>query len=109
MKSIMKYLLILSMFCFGLSTCSNDDDAPVEIEYESMGTLHGFDGALCACCGSWVVTLEDTLIDYRIEVFPEGFEVNSDELPREIELNWTFNRDCQSIMYIDVEDIRYVE
>ncbi len=104
------FISVLLIIGTSISSCNKDDESRAQvIEYESMGVLFGFDASRCICCGSWIVKLEDTLIDYRIEVFPEDFEVNSDELPREIEINWTLNRDCQGILYIDVDDIRYIE
>ncbi len=109
-------MVILKKICFSLliiailalsSGCSKDD-AP-EIIYESTATVIGPDFGLCPCCGGWVLTIENDSTIYRTETIDEKwFEpFDEDEFPMNINLNWTLNRICGGLNYIDIDEYEY--
>ncbi len=98
-------IALIGFFLIG-SSCNDDDDG---IVYESTAMLIMPDFALCPCCGGWIVEIENDSSRYRIETFPEDFELiwEEEDFPKAIDLNWTLNRDCAGTLFLDVDDIRY--
>ena len=79
--------------------------------FEYIGEILGPDLALCACCGGHVITIEDSLLEYRITEFPSDFFSTLDELdyPTTVELNFTNTGECGGYLYIRVDDIEVIE
>jgi len=102
----MRILLGLSalLLCVLTTNCDKTDPAP-SLQFEATGQLLGSDKALCPCCGGWVITIDGDANTYRVESLPadSGIELTEDTL--DVQFNWSLNRECGSIIYIDIEEI----
>ncbi|MGK0390762.1 MAG: hypothetical protein ACI94Y_003522 [Maribacter sp.] len=105
----MKYHFISLLFLLLIMTSCNDTEEV--ILYESTGQLIGLDMAMSPCSGGIIVVLNDDATSYRIEEFPSDFEmdVQTATFPLDVQLNWTLNRECAWNVFIDVDDIAYLE
>jgi len=57
-------------------------------DYQSEGTITGYDYRMCMCCGGWFVEIDDST--WRFDQVPEGFTINLDSItfPFPIYLDW---------------------
>lgn len=78
-----------------------------EIEFESKGIISGIDSNLCQCCRGYIIEIDGDINDYRIGDLPDEFQINIDEIPISVKLNWDIQSTCESIgiSYIEVESI----
>lgn len=99
------------MFLLLIMTSCDDTEDVITTTYESTGQLIGLDMTMTPCSGGMIVVLDDDLTSYRIEEFPSNFDfdVETAAFPLDIKLNWTFNRECAWNVFIDLDDIGYVE
>lgn len=97
----------MSLFLFMVGC----QDAEESITYESTGQLIGLDMTLTPCSGGFVLVIDNDSASYRIEEFPSDFELelSNSIFPLDVQLNWTFNRQCAWNTFIDVDDIDYIE
>ena len=88
MKTI-KIVLFLVLGLTFFTSCNTDDDN--EMEFESTGIISGFDLALCACCGGWIIDIDEEETDNRFSNFPRNIDINLEtiEFPISVKLNWT--------------------
>ncbi len=78
MKTIKIVLLIIIMM-----SCTKENT-----DYKSMGIITGADPAMCACCGGWFITIENS--QYRIVTMPDNFamELSTETFPVTVKLDW---------------------
>jgi hypothetical protein len=60
----MKAIRVL-FIVFILSACTKESS-----EFRSLGLITGADPTMCACCGGWFITIENT--QYRIVDMPDN-------------------------------------
>lgn len=100
----MKVFYVLLMFAMiGMVTSCEDNSPSEELVYESTGTITGYDLTLCACCGGWIVVIENDENTYRLDSLPEGSGIDNEDLPLTLDFNWSINRVCGTFIYLDVE------
>lgn len=91
--------VIVSLFfasCTSLQENSN---------YEATGIVRGLDMALCACCGSMKLEIDNDDRSFRVESFPESSGINDTSTDVKIKFDWTLDRVCQSIHYIKINKL----
>lgn len=100
MKTLLAYTLIVLVLAVG---CRKKSTEP-----SSTGTLTGPDLALCACCGGVILQSTDGK-NYRIESLPglTQQELFSLSYPKKIKYNSAINRECGSIIYLDIKEYRF--
>jgi hypothetical protein len=104
----MKKLLLLISFqviviIATFVSCNKGDDY-----YKSRGVIYGTDPTMCACCGGWLIDIDN--VRYRFEEIPEnsGFTLISQSLPFAVRLDWQLVEDgCPtSIKWITILRIK---
>lgn len=73
--------IILLVFILNACTKENSD-------YKSLGIITGADPTMCACCGGWFITIENT--QYRIVSMPDNFalDLEKETFPVAVKLDW---------------------
>ncbi len=100
MKSKWIILILLLTVIF---SCKNEN----QIEFESNGIITQLDNRLCQCCRGYIIQIEDDKNNYRIGSLPDGIQINQDELPINVKVNWDLQSTCEAIgiSYINIEAI----
>ncbi len=80
-----KFILLI----FLISTsfyCSNNDD-----NFESSAKIIGFDASFCACCGGWLIEIDENENLKRFDVLPKNatIDLQNATFPLLVNLNWT--------------------
>ena len=106
MRNLLKSILYICVFIAmssTLSSCNGDDDSGML--YESTATLVGPDFAACPCCSGWILEIDNDSGRYLMVNIPDSLESfwDEDELPIRIKLNWTLNRVCTDVNFIEVD------
>jgi hypothetical protein len=104
MKKLLFLLSLLVMVTTAaVVSCDKGDDL-----YKSRGVIYGIDPTMCACCGGWLIEIDN--VRYRFEEIPEnsGFTLISQSLPFAVRLDWQLVKDgCPSSMkWITIERIK---
>ncbi|MDO5988041.1 hypothetical protein Q4Q39_11560 [Flavivirga amylovorans] len=102
----MRKIFLIITLCSLFLSCKNDDDS-TKIQYESTAIIKGQDLTLCACCGGWVIEIDDITPDYRFEMLPENSNIDLQKatFPINVKLNWEVDNTCGGITRIIIEDI----
>jgi hypothetical protein len=82
-------LLILLIF-IALASCNKDNDS-----FKSVGTITGFDGTECGCCGGYIIYIDD--VRYLIDSMPKdsGLDLQQETFPLTVRLDWqVINSSC---------------
>lgn len=86
----MKKLLLISFLFFGFFSC-DELERPLELPVEESlddGVIIGYDLRFCPCCGGYFVEIQNDT--FRIQTFPDtSFQINGNELPLEVLLDWS--------------------
>ncbi len=99
-------LFLLAFFAISLMTnCSSNDELANELEFESTGFIAGSDKGMCPCCGGWIIKIDGDENSYRFEQIPDDSGIDLSETVLPVKFNWTFDRECNSINYIIIDDI----
>ena len=62
----MKIRILTLFLLIGLSLFTNcNSDAILEVEFESTAVISGYDMALCACCGGWIINIDGQEFEKR--------------------------------------------
>ncbi len=93
-------IFLILQVCIILSSCTKKEE-----EFESKGLILGADLALCACCGSYIIELDNDGKAYRFMELPEDSNLDLSQDSIKVNLNWNFDRECASITYINIEKI----
>jgi len=103
MKIINLFFFVALLLIF--SCDRDDDDDNVEISYESTGVIVGLDLTLCACCGGYLIRLEDSAENLNFDALPSSsdIELDKEEFPLAVKLNITrgISEACTNIIQID--------
>lgn len=99
------FRLLIIFTIIGFITSCEDNATLEEVEYESTGTIMGYDLTLCACCGGWILMIDNDPNTYRFEELPEDSGLELDRNPLSVQFNWSINRECGSYIYLDIEEI----
>jgi len=77
-------LIFLSIILF---SCSKDD----EIKFESSAKITGYDMRKCACCGGWLIEIEDIKAVKHFDNLPENSQIDlqNTTFPLSVNINWT--------------------
>ena len=100
MKKI-EILLVGILFVVLMAACEKNDTP-----YQSTGTITGPDYRECICCGGYYIEIDDDTT-YNFETLPDGVDIdlNTAEFPIPVKLDWSFDRDCGGIEYININRI----
>jgi hypothetical protein len=81
MTRISNFFVIVLLI--GLTNCSKVND-----NYMSKGVITGQDYRMCACCGGWIINIEDQI--YLFDAIPanSGFVLEKEPLPISVQLDW---------------------
>ncbi len=81
----MKIIIFLSVLIVTLSiaSCSSEED-----EFRSNGTITGIDIRECACCGGYIIDIDN--VTYRFFELPDNSNLNLENpgFPIPVRLNW---------------------
>jgi hypothetical protein len=80
----LKWLLILS-FVFFVS-CNKENN-----NYKSTGTITGPDVRMCACCGGWLITIDNTQYQFNSLPGNSSIHLDNEKFPIPVRLDWTLN------------------
>jgi hypothetical protein len=99
-----KFIILICFAITFISSCK-DDSVMNGIQFDSTGTIMGSDKGLCPCCGGWILKIDNDDKIYRIEKLPESSGIQLSENTISVKFNWNIDRECSSIIYINIEDI----
>ena len=79
--------LFFALGCIALS-CKNDDDSPTQ--FESTAIISGLDLTLCACCGGWIINIDQEESARRFSELPQNatIDLENSTFPITVQLNW---------------------
>lgn len=66
------------------------------------GTITGYDLKKCACCGGYVLRLDNGDSSYRFFNFPAGSNVDSTQFPQSVYLNYVVTDSCGPYRFVKV-------
>ncbi len=98
-------IIILMALTIGMISNCTKDPVSEALQFESTGMIMGSDKGMCPCCGGWILEIDDDENLYRIEELPEDAGIELSETNLSVKFNWNVNRECSSIIYINIEDI----
>lgn len=101
-----KVLLLLVLGLILYVSCESDDKG--EAEFESTAIISGFDLALCACCGGYIINIEGEESENRFSELPQNSDINLESVtfPISINLNWTESEEyCEKGVIVDSFEI----
>lgn len=75
--------LIILMVFVAFVTCNKDKDT-----YKSVGIITGEDMTMCACCGGYIIYIDD--VRYLFDSVPEnsGINLQKETFPLTVQLDW---------------------
>jgi hypothetical protein len=78
--------LAIVVVLFLTITCDKEEN-----NYESHGTITGQDYRMCACCGGWLIIIDEK--QYQFNNLPEdsGIDLNKEKFPMAVKLDWELN------------------
>jgi hypothetical protein len=78
-----KITLFIIMIILAVNSCTKVSD-----DYRSVGTITGQDLALCACCGGWIIYIDD--VRYLFDKIPDDskFSLKDEVFPVKVRLDW---------------------
>ena len=76
--------MVLAVIIF--ATCNKEGN-----NYMSHGTMSGQDYRMCACCGGWLITIDDK--QYQFNNLPANSDINlsNEKFPLVVKLDWELN------------------
>lgn len=101
MKKVICHI-VLFILIFTISSCSkNEDKNKFQLtQYETTGMIIGRDMALCACCGDWIITIDNIVqpanipqVIYQFKTLPIGSNINLENatFPLSVKFNWSID------------------
>ncbi len=83
-KPKFSWIILLAFITF--ATCNKAGN-----NYLSHGTITGQDYRMCACCGGWLITIDDK--QYQFDKMPDGspIDLNKEKFPLAVKLDWQLN------------------
>ena len=105
-----RFLILCCVLLFGFLASCKQDDVTIS-EFESTGLIIGPDLRFCACCGGWLIQVDQQENFYNFGELPENSDINLDgaTFPIEVQLNWSKDTTITCENWIFVEDIILVE
>lgn len=97
-------------FLFALVTllaCSNDDDNTIKT-YKSNGEIKGIDLTECACCGGYIIVIENKTYRFQ-EEFPNKENLDLENLPIWVALDWELKKDDACENHITITAIKQIQ
>ena len=98
----MKYVkLIVFLIIVSLTSCDKENDS-----YRSTGIITGADLTMCACCGGWIIFIDD--VRYLFDTLPKSSNLNIDKetFPLKVRLDWELTNSGCPLNRINVIRIR---
>jgi len=94
-RTIFSFVVLAGM----IASCENEDS------FQSAGVITGPDIRECICCGGYFVEIEDTT--YSFDVLPSSSKIDltTDTFPINVNLDWSYDKNCGGIQYIDISRI----
>jgi hypothetical protein len=99
MKAIKIIFLVLIMIA-----CTKENS-----DYKSVGTVTGNDPRMCACCGGWIIVIEDVI--YLIDSIPKdsNIDLSTETFPVTVKLDWQLvSSGCSAFNRITVQRIKKI-
>ncbi len=94
-KTIFSILVFIGIFI----SCEKKDN------YLSTGVITGPDIRECICCGGYFIEIEDTTYNFDALPMSSQIDLATDTFPINVNLDWSYDRDCGGIQYIDISKI----
>jgi hypothetical protein len=89
---VLKKIVTLFFFMLILFSCNKEsEDNKGNEEYNSIGTITGFDATKCGCCWGWIINIENE--NYIIQSIADDSSLNLtlESLPVTVMLDWQVN------------------
>ena len=96
---INKLILIFVIFTSIIISCDKEEN------YQSTGVITGPDVRFCPCCGGYLIKIADSAYNFESLPATSGIDLNVDTFPINVNLDWTFDRECGGIQYIEITKI----
>jgi hypothetical protein len=87
-----------------ISSCEDDNSNEVDL-IKSNAILGNYDLALCACCGGYIIFLENDSSSYRFETLPETSNIILPNEGLEVSITYEVDRVCAEITYLFITKI----
>lgn len=101
----MKKIILLLVLIISVSCSKNDD----EKTYKSVGIIEGIDMTMCACCGGYIIKIENKTYRFQDE-FPNKENLDLENLPINVNLDWELKKDpCSSFNIITISAIEQIK
>ena len=94
----------IAFLVFTMMACTKEND-----QYKSVGIITGMDGTMCACCGGWIINIED--VRYLIDSMPDDSNLNlaKETFPVTVKLDWLLvSNGCSAFNRITVQRIKKI-
>ena len=97
---IKKALLVILTLVAIIISCDKEEN------YQSTGVITGPDVRDCICCGGFFIEIDDSTYNFESLPASSGIDLIEDTFPINVNLDWTFDRECGDIEYIDISKIK---
>ena len=96
---VKKWLFILSLTFGVFASCEK------EYDYQSVGVITGPEVRDCICCGGFLIEIDDST--YNFDNLPSSSDIDliEESFPIEVNLDWSNDRICGDIQYIEIKKI----
>jgi len=75
--------LLLLLIIVAIAACDKDNES-----YKSIGTITGVDVTMCACCGGYIIYIDD--VRYLFDSIPKDsdLDLQKETFPLTVKLDW---------------------
>ncbi|MEI6274506.1 MAG: hypothetical protein WCP08_00890 [Prolixibacteraceae bacterium] len=94
MQTKLRWIIVLAFIFF--ATCTKERNA-----YMSHGIISGQDFRMCACCGGWLIVIDNQ--QYQFNNLPANVNINlsNEKFPLAVKLDWELNTSgCQNTITV---------
>jgi hypothetical protein len=84
MKKLFMWIAVFALI--GIVTCKKE-----VASFQSHGSITGQDYRMCACCGGWLITIDNK--QYQFAKLPDNssIDLNTEKFPLTVKLDWELN------------------
>lgn len=96
---IKELVLVILMLTGILISCKKEEG------YKSTGIITGPDIRECICCGGYFIEIGDSTYNFDTLPVSSAITLETETFPINVKLDWSFDRECSGIRYINISKI----